>query len=94
MNQYPWWLFPPPQNAPNPKGKNIQKAIDRAVNQRLRELNRPKFEKRKRRDEMMKKAAQGRAKFFTNLELFILGIIAYPIVGPLYAMLIAKLTSH
>lgn len=96
MNMYPpWWGFPPPPNNGNGNDRGpSRKEIERAVRMAFQMRDGPKNAKRKRREELMKKAAQTRQKMVNSIEIFILGIIAYPIVGPLYNLLIAKLTHQ
>lgn len=93
MNYFPPWGWgppPPQQNNRNGHG-NQQKMIERAVRNALRLRDQPKNDKRKRKEEMSKKAARTRQEFFTSIEIFIIGILAYPIVGPLYNLLVHKL---
>jgi len=94
MNYFPPWWYPPqqPGNHRN-NGRVSQKEIERAVRRALQLKDHDKNNKRKRREEMMKKAAASRARFFTSLEWFIIGILAYPIVGPLYQWAIHRVAQ-
>lgn len=94
MNYYPppWWGYgpgPQPQNGSNKKDKKLtQRDIDRAVRMAIGHREHSKNQKRKRREEEGKKAAAARARFFSSLEWFIIGILMYPIVGPLYHVIV------
>jgi hypothetical protein len=58
-----------------------------------REKERHEDRKRKHRDEERKQAAAARARTLTALEWYILGIVSFPFVGPLYNMAIQHVTQ-
>jgi hypothetical protein len=53
-----------------------------------REKERKKNREKSARDNLRKEAQQRRYKFMASLELFTLGVIAYPFVAPAYNLLI------
>lgn len=93
MNYYPppWgWGPPPHQNNRGPNDRDLNKIAKNAVREALRLKGMDKNNKRKRREELSKKAAQKRQAFFTFIEIFILGVVAQPFVGMAYAILQKK----
>lgn len=96
MNYYnppPWWGMPPPPQNQNHRPLNrreLDKIAKNAVRDAMRLRDKDKMDKRKRREERGKKAAQTRQKLFTFIEIFILGLVLHPFVGAAYNHLIAK----
>jgi hypothetical protein len=80
----PWGYGPPPQSNRGHNNRELNKIAKNAVREALRLKDMDKNNKRKRREERSKKAAQTRQKVFTFLEIFILGVILHPFVGALF----------
>jgi len=87
----PPWGWGPPQNNRGPNSRELQKIAKNAVREALRLKDLDKNNKRKRREEASKKAAQSRQKFFTFLEIFILGVVLHPFVGAAYNYLMHRI---
>lgn len=82
--------YPPPANTPS--AGDLEKGFRIAM--KLRQKEERKEEKKKENEakkkaEDRKKAEESRSKNFFGLEWYILGILSYPIIGPLY-----KLATH
>lgn len=91
----PWWGYGPPQqqnNRPSMPRKELDRIAKNAVREALRLKDMDKNIKRKRKEEKKKAAAKVRGQVFTFLEIFILGLILHPVIGPLYNTLIDYLT--
>lgn len=80
MNMIPMWGYPPPQNNRGQNPRDIERAVQKAVRQAMQYRDHDKKDKRRRREEASKKSAAKRAKMFTYLELFILGVVLQPFV--------------
>lgn len=93
MNYYPppWWGAPPQNNRSGPNNRELNKIAKNAVREALRLKDMDKNNKRKRREEASKKAAATRQKFFTFLEIFILGVILHAPVGAAWNALMRHL---
>lgn len=96
MNYYPpWWGMPPPQNQSRQLSpRELDRIAQRAIKNAMRLRDQDKHSKRKRREEMAKKVAHKRQRFFSFIEIFIIGVLAHPIVGPLYHMIVDKMSHY
>lgn len=88
MYGYP---YPPmyPQQNNNIPIEYIEKGIkiaEKLASRDQREKERAERMKQRKRDEDQKQAVAARARTLSALEWFILGIISYPFVGPLYQL--------
>lgn len=96
MNHYPP-PFPWGYGGPQDNGmsrKELDRIAKNAVRDALRLKGMDKQSKRKRKEESSKKAAVKRQRFFNFIEIFILGVLLHPIVGPLYHLVVNKLTAQ
>lgn len=97
MYGYPWGMPPPqivyPPNQQYPQGpvmptqNDLEKGFKLAVRMRMKEeRKKEKAEeaKNKAKADDKKKAEESKGKTLMTLEWYILGIISYPIVGPLF----------
>lgn len=81
----PWWSGGPPNN-PNPnKGskRQVERDIRRAVRDAMRLRDKDKTDKRKRKEESKKKAANTWKGITNFIYIFALGLLLHPVVGPL-----------
>lgn len=90
MYQYPPnWGYP---MIPPPNDDHFRKGLEFATRLALREereKQRRKDREKKERDDWKKQARESRRSFLICLELYILGVISYPIVGPLYKLAVS-----
>ena len=95
----PFWGYPPPmvgqqqtpiEQAYIEKGMRLAEKIR---NRDLREMERAKSLEKKFRDEEYKRVAATRARMLTSLEWFIIGVISYPFVGPMYQLALSHVQT-
>lgn len=89
MYGYPPYPMMYPQQQPQLEREFIEKGIK--IAERLQNRDRTMKErdermKAKKRDEERQQAVAARARTLTAIEWFILGIVSYPFVGPLYQL--------
>lgn len=93
--------YPPPMWPPGPQQNTIdqntfEKGIQIALKIQQREAReKERLENRVKRakDDDRKEAAAARSRALTSIEWFIIGVISYPIVGPLYNLAIHRLSQ-
>lgn len=92
---YPYWMPPPMNNGGNIDHNTIEKGIQIALkiaSREAREAERIGNRMKKQKDDEKKEAAASRARVLYSIEWFIIGIISYPVVGPLYQLMITRIT--
>lgn len=90
MNYYPMWGYPPPNDDQFQRGMRLAMKI---AQREAREKERQENRKKRDRDEERKRSAAGKAKFLSSLEWFIIGVISYPFVGPMYNIALHNLQT-
>lgn len=91
----PYW-GPPPANGGNLDHNTLEKGI--RIAQKIaardhREAERLANRMKKDKEDERKRLQAARSSTFFAIEWFIIGVIAYPIVGPLYQLLIHRVTQ-
>jgi hypothetical protein len=92
----PFWGYPQQSQNMNMDQNALEKGMRIAlkISQReAREKERLDNKKKRDRDEERKRVEAARQRSFTSLEWFIIGVIMYPIVGPLYNLAIHNLQN-
>lgn len=87
MYQYPYGPWPPVIGPPQDQQKYIEygmRQAEKLMQRERREKERQDNFKKKAIDDARKHAREARSRLFSSLEWFIIGVISYPIVGPLY----------
>ena len=92
MYQYPFMGYPPPHINHDDFERGM-KIAERLANRRERDKERHEEIKIKRRKEERKESAAARARTLTMLEWYIIGIVSYPLVGPLYNAAVAHVQA-
>lgn len=88
----PYYGYPQPQYPQTPPSPNdIEKGMKIALKLRAKEERKEEKKKadaEKKKSDEKKKAEESKGRSLLSLEWFILGILAYPFVGPAYNYLI------
>lgn len=91
----PFYGYQPPQYGPGPTAppspSDLERGMKIAIRMRLKEeRKKEKIEeaKNKQKADEKKKAEESKGRSLLSVEWFILGILAYPFVGPAYNYLI------
>ena len=95
INPYGW---PPPVIMGQPdQQKYIEygmRQAEKLMHRERREKERQDNLKKKAMDDARKHAKEARSRLFTALEWFIIGVISYPIVGPLYNVVVKSAQTY